>query len=55
MPVDDPCQDVGEIGERIDVVDLASLDQGCDDGPMFGAPVGSGEQRVLATGLDATD
>jgi len=26
MPVDDPGQDVGEIGERIDVVELASLD-----------------------------
>ena len=55
MTVDDLGQDVGEIGERIDVVDLASLDQGCDDGPMFGAPVGSSKQRVLATELDATD
>ena len=31
MPVDDSGQDVGEIGERIDVVELASLDQGRDD------------------------
>ena len=55
MPVDDPCEDVGEIGERIDVVDLASLDQGRDDSPVFGAAVASGKQRVLATELDATD
>jgi hypothetical protein len=55
MPVDDPGQDVGEIGERIDVVELAGLDQGGDDSPVFGTAVGSGEQRVLATELDATD
>lgn len=55
MPVDDPGQDVGEIGERIDVVDLAGFNQGGDDRPVFGATVGSGKQCVLATELDATD
>jgi len=55
MTVDDHSQDVGEIGERIDVVDLAGLDQGRDDSPVFGATVGSGKERVLATELDATD
>lgn len=55
MPVDDPGQDVSGIGERIDVVELASLDQGRDDSPVFGTAVGSGKQRVLATELDATD
>jgi hypothetical protein len=55
MPVDDPGQDIGEIGERIDVVDLTGLDQGRDISPMFGATVGSGKQRVLATELDAAD
>lgn len=53
--VDDPGQDVGEIGERIDVVDLAGFDQGRDDSPVFGATVGSGKQLVLATELDGTD
>jgi hypothetical protein len=50
-PVDDPGQDVGELGERIDVVELAGLDQGDDDNPLFSTAVGSGEQRILATEL----
>jgi len=41
MPVDDPGQDVGEVGERIDVVDLAGLDERRDDSPVFGTTVGS--------------
>ncbi len=55
MTTDDPGQDVGEIGKRIDVVELAGLDQGRDDRPVFGTTVGSGKQRVLATELDAAD
>lgn len=55
MPIDDPGQDVGEVGKRVDVVELAGLDQGRDDSPVFGATVGSGKQRVLAAELDATD
>ena len=47
MPVDDPGQDVGEVGERIDVVDFTGLYQGGDDRPILGAAVGSGKQRVL--------
>jgi hypothetical protein len=42
MPVDDPGQDVGEVGKRIDVVELAGLDQGCDDRPVFGTTIGRG-------------
>lgn len=55
MTVDDLRQDVGEIGKRVDVVELASLDQGGDDRPVLGTTVGSGKQRVLATELDAAD
>lgn len=31
MAIDDPGEDVGQVGERIDLVQLAGLDQGCDD------------------------
>ena len=55
MTVDDPGQDVGEIGKRVDVVELAGFGQGGDHRPMFGTTVGSGKERVLAIELDATD
>jgi hypothetical protein len=55
MTVDDPGQDVGEIGKRIDVFELAGLGQGGDDRPVFGSAVGPGKERVLAIELDATD
>jgi hypothetical protein len=40
MTVDNACEDVGQIRERVDVVQLASLDQGRDGGSMLGASVG---------------
>lgn len=52
MPVDDPGQEVSEIGERIDVVELAGLDQGPDDSPVFGTAVGSGKLLVLRPATD---
>ena len=55
MTIDDSSQDVGDIGKRIAVVELAGFDQGRGDGPVFGATVGSGKQRVLAIELDRTD
>jgi hypothetical protein len=42
-PGDDPLQDIGEIGERIDAVELAALDQGIGDRPPAGSGVGAGE------------
>src|SRR5205823_3957542 len=47
LAVDDAHEDVGQIRERVDVVQLAGLDQGRDGGPMFGASVRAGKQRVL--------
>ena len=55
MAVDDPGEDVGEVGERIDAVQLAGLDQRGDGGPMLGAAVGAGEQRILAVERDRAD
>lgn len=48
MAVDDPGDDVGEIGVRLDSAELAGFDERGDDGPVFAAAVGAGEQRVLA-------
>src|SRR5690242_13205291 len=48
MTVDDPGDDVGEVVQRIDVVDLAGLDQRRNGGPMFGSAVGPCEQRILS-------
>ena len=47
MTIDDAHEDVGQICERVDIVQLAGLDQGRDGGPMLGASVGTREQRVL--------
>ena len=34
MAVGYPGEDVGQVGERIDIVQLTGFDQGCDGGPM---------------------
>ena len=39
MAVDDPGDDVGEVGAGFDAGELTGLDQRSDDGPMFGAAV----------------
>ena len=55
VTIDDAREDVGQIRERVDVVQLAGLDQGRDGGPMLGASVGTGEQRVLPAERDRAD
>lgn len=55
MTVYDPRKDICQIPERIDVVQLAGLDQGRDGGPMLGASVGTREQRVLPAERDRAD
>lgn len=40
---DDPGCDVGEIGVRLDAVELGGFDERGDDGPMLRAAVGAGE------------
>ena len=46
---------VFEIGEWLDVVELGGGDEGADRGPAVGAPVGSGEQVILAAKRDGTN
>ena len=55
MAVDDLGEHVGEIGVRIDAVELAGLDQRGDDRPVFPAAVGAGEERILAIEGDRAD
>ena len=55
VTIDDAREDVGQIRERVDVVQLAGLDQGRDGGPMLGASVGTCEQRVLPVERDRAD
>jgi hypothetical protein len=55
MTVDDFGDDVGEVGERIDTGEFASLDQRGDDRPMLAAAVRAGEERVLAVQRDGSD
>jgi len=47
MAVDDPDEGIGQIGKRIDVIQLTGFDQRGDDGPVLGAAVGACEQRIL--------
>jgi hypothetical protein len=55
MAVDDPDEDVIEIGERIDLVQLAGFDQGGNDSPVLGTAVRAREQCVFTGKLDRTD
>ena len=48
VAVDEPGQDVGELGVGVDRVELCGLDQRSDHAPVDAALVGAGEQRVLA-------
>ena len=53
--IDEPVEDVGDVGLRLDVVELARLDQRGDAGPVFGPLVMAGEERVLAIENDRAD
>jgi hypothetical protein len=55
MAIDDPGEDVGQAGERIDLVQFAGLDQGRDDRPMLGTAVLACEQRIFPVEPDRTD
>jgi len=52
MSVDQAGEGAGEIGLRVDRIELAGLDERRDDAPVDAALVGAGEQRVLAIERD---
>jgi hypothetical protein len=55
MAIDDPGEDVGQVGKRIDFVQLTGFDQGCDCGPMLGAAIRASEQRIFPIERDGAD
>jgi len=55
VTVDDLCDDVDEVGVRLDADELADFDQRGDDGPMFAAAVRAGEECVFAAQRDRPD
>ena len=55
MAVDDPGEGIGQIGKRIDIVQLTGFDQGGDDSPVLGTTVGACEQRIFPVERDRTD
>jgi hypothetical protein len=48
VAVDQPGEGGGQVGLRVDGVELAGLDQRGDDAPVDTALVGAGEQRVFS-------
>ena len=48
MTIGDAVQDVGQVGVRLDVVELGGHDQRTAMRPALGAAIGAGEQMVLA-------
>ena len=55
MAVGDAGENVGQISERVDIVELTGFDEGGDGGPMFGAAIRTGEQCVFPVQRDGTD
>jgi hypothetical protein len=47
--IDELVEDVGVVGLRLDVVELARLDQRRDAGPVFGPLVMTSEERALCS------
>jgi len=48
VPGDDAADDAGDVGLRVDVVELGGLDERGEDRPVLGTAVGPGEEAVLA-------
>src|SRR5258708_5657368 len=53
--IDELVEDVGDVGLRLAVVEVAGLDQRRDAGPGFGPLVMTSEERVLAIENDRAD
>ena len=55
MARDDAGDDVGEVGVRVDAVELRGFDERGDRRPVFATAVGAGEERVLSIEGDGAD
>ena len=45
----------GDVGDRVDVVELTSRHDGCEQGPVFGSDLMTGEERVFSGQADRPD
>jgi hypothetical protein len=52
VPVDQAGEDIGKVGLRLELVELARLDEGSQDSPVLAAAVGAGEQSFFAVQCD---
>ena len=48
VPIDNLGDDIGQIGVRLDTIELAGLDERSNDCPVLAAAVGASEERILA-------
>lgn len=48
VPVCDGCQDARQISMRLDHVEFAGFDEGCDDGPVLRPGIVTSEERIFA-------
>jgi hypothetical protein len=55
MAVDDPGEEVGQIADRVDIVQLTCIDQRGDGGPVFGAAIRACEQGIFPVERDGAD
>lgn len=55
MAGDDAGDDVGEVGVRVDAVELRGFDERGDRRPMLATAVGTGEERILPIEGDRPD
>lgn len=55
MAVDDRLECFGDVGGRVDVVELAGGDERGEQGPIFSPDLMPGEQRILSGQADWPD
>ena len=55
MAGDDACDDVGDVGLRVDAVEFAGFHERGDDGPVLGTAVRAGEECIFAIECDRPD
>lgn len=55
MTADDPGENIGNVGQRVNMIQLAGFDQGGDDSPVLGTAVRTCEQCVFPVERDRTN
>lgn len=55
MTVDDPGENIGDVSQRINMIQLTGFDQGGDDGPVLGTTVRTCKQCIFSVERDRAD